>query len=164
MKNNETNYCIDSTEKAKNNKSLNSFLIAGPMYLIGLILLGGGIKFSNGYWLDSNYEAVRHSGNIVFFSVGKGEAIGIVDPNGKLLASCHNLDCGYDNYKNDIGKEAEFTLKNNKVFEISVDRAIKVREEDVATRNHGKQILGSLLFSSGLILFFLGYLKSRKNY
>ena len=142
-----------------------SFLIKGsPYYLIGLILIAGGGGFLHRYW-DGEEQLTRSlSGKIDFFSVGRGEAISIVGVDGKRLASCHALDCGYNYYKEDKGKEAVFILKNNKVVEIIIDGTKKIKEEEIQVRRGGSKAFGFMLISAGFLLLFIGFFNAKKNH
>lgn len=131
-------------------------------YLVGFILFYGGFGASNGYRDINGAAPVGYSGKIKFYSVGKDQAIGVVDSDGRRLVSCHSLQCGYANYHDDLGKDAVFVVKNSLVVEISVEGVKKLTEEMAGGRNDAKKFSGVLLSIYGFFCIFLGIL-SRSN-
>lgn len=127
-------------------------------YLCGFILFYGGFGEFNGYRDINSAAPVSYSGKIKFFSVGKGRAIGMIDPDGRRLISCHSFQCGYANYDADLGKDAVFVAKDNLVVEISVEGVKKLTEEMASGRNDAKRFAGVLWSIYGLACIFLGIL------
>ncbi len=134
------------------------------IYLTGFFLTFGGLLFVVNYQ-DRNIgnECIDvRVGKISLYSAGKGEGIGIVNSNGKLVAGCNKFDCGYMGYKKDEAKDAVFILKNNRVVEIYVEGEVKIRESDTLIRDKLNYEFGILVFAMGIFISIIGYLMSRK--
>lgn len=151
--------------KAGLSSIVRSFFSVGSwkFYVVALILIGAGLGSFNGYREIKNASPMEYRGKIKLFNQGKSEAIGIFDSNNQKLFSCNSLNCGYEFYKNDVGKNAIFIVKNELVVEISVDGVKKLTEEMAGVRNDGKRFFGVMLLSLGFFFIVIGVLESRSH-
>jgi hypothetical protein len=129
---------------------------SAKFYVLGLVLIFGGYGSIKSYREIENASPVEYRGKIRLFSAGKAEGIGLFDSNGRRLFSCGSLSCGYTDYKNDDGKDAQFVVKNGLVVEISVDGVKKLTEDMARVRNDGSQFLGVMLSLLGLVFIVRG--------
>ena len=143
---------------------LVGFFLAG-----GLSLIAMGGFFLNAYppvMLDESKMlagASKVSGLIGIKKGGRSTGIALYDTSGESLFSCFIGDCGYPNWRNDIGRNGSFWIFDGFVIQVTVDG-----EQRLSPRNHIENIERrryryGTYFSVGLIFLIVGYLINRKR-
>ena len=99
------------------------------------------------------------SGVISISSVGRGQAISLLDANSKILASCNILDCGYPGALNDSGKEAVFRMSGKLVQEISMGGITMLSVDRQNQARQRKQLFAVAIGLVGLVCVGLGLIR-----
>ncbi len=93
---------------------------------------------------------VRISGRIEFVTIGRGQALIIVDENGNTIASCHLLNCGYPGDVSDRGRIADVLLVDGRIIGIEVDGNVRRNPGQVAETEFRKRLTSYAMIAFGI--------------
>lgn len=143
--------------KSPSTKSRTAIGVGGGLIVVSALLLIRMNAFSTNDVSAASQE--RLAGVIGFQSVGRGEAIVLLDPAGRVIAGCHVHDCGYRGDKNDAGKSAVFVRSGHRVIGIEVEGSSRRTQNDIeGAARHSTAlavvigIIGAAILIGGLIL------------
>lgn len=141
--------------------NLFGFKLPINMALVGgffIIMVSGFLfytKFTKYRSIESHISCVNIEGVVgLKNSTSQSTGISISDSKGRVLYSCYSGECGYKNWRLDIGKQAKLIVCNGVVIDFNVDGQVrKNKHETIGQFTYGI-VSNGIVFLLGLIISF----------
>lgn len=150
-------------------KRLSLVRIADFLLIGGLLLVVFGGFFLYAY-PEVSHDETSLSGaseisGIIGIKKGGGQSTGIAlyGPNGSMLFSCYQGDCGYPEWRDDVGRSATFAVLNGRVIQISVNGRQRLAVHDFIERTDRHRSRAGICILSGVALLVAAFIANRRS-
>lgn len=133
--------------------------IVGFLFSSGLLLIVMGAFFLYAYPAavadeEAMYASASRISGIVGIKNGGGQSTGIAlyDSTGAMLFSCYQGDCGYPDWRSDIGRNAIFEVLDGRVTRVSVEGEQRFSPHDSAKAIEQHRNRATVMLILGFVL------------